>query len=212
MVARASRSAPSRGTDRPTPVRISRQSAASWPADALEHGAVLRVHRHHLAAARPRRLGHQLARHHQRLLVGQRHPLARRAARPAWRRDRRRPPPRSPRCRRSGWSAASTSTSGPDGQRRIRPPLRETGERRPPFGTAAPRSSSALRPAVSATTRKCSRWRRSTASVLRPIDPVEPRIATPRISALPAGGTAPPRRGPRSRASRSGRARRRGPG
>jgi type IV pilus assembly protein PilW len=41
-------------------------------------------------------------------------------------------------------------------------------------------NSSRFFPAVRATTRKCSRWRRSTARALRPIDPVEPRIATPR--------------------------------
>ena len=47
------------------------------PAHALEHRAVLGVDRHQLAAAGARRLGHQVARHHQRFLVGQRDPLPR---------------------------------------------------------------------------------------------------------------------------------------
>ena len=45
------------------------------PGDALEHRAVLRVHRHDLAAAGARGLRHQVAGHDQGFLVGQRHPL-----------------------------------------------------------------------------------------------------------------------------------------
>ncbi len=47
------------------------------PGDTLQHRAVLGVHRHQLAPALPRGLGHQLAGHDQRFLVRERDPLAR---------------------------------------------------------------------------------------------------------------------------------------
>src|SRR5438552_325532 len=52
-----------------------RQLAGTTPRDALQHGAVLRIDRHDLAAPLARRPGDQLARHHERLLVGERHAL-----------------------------------------------------------------------------------------------------------------------------------------
>jgi hypothetical protein len=57
-----------------------RQNETGQPAvasgDALKHGAVLGVDRHDLATAGARRLRYEVARHDQRLLVGQSHPLA----------------------------------------------------------------------------------------------------------------------------------------
>src|SRR5207253_5961622 len=52
-----------------------RQLPGTSPGDALQHGTVLGVDRHDLPAALARRPRDQLARHHQRLLVGERHPL-----------------------------------------------------------------------------------------------------------------------------------------
>src|SRR5439155_1532097 len=54
-----------------------RQLPRAPSGDALQHGAVLRVDRHDLSPALARGPGDELARHHERLLVGERHPLSR---------------------------------------------------------------------------------------------------------------------------------------
>ena len=73
-------------------------------------------------------------------------------------------------------------------------------------------SSSALECAVRATTLNRSRWRASTWSAEQPIEPVEPRIATPALIRRQTAGRGRRSREERSTASRAGRARRRGRG
>ena len=84
----------------------------------------------------------------------------------------------------SGSVAASTSTSGPVGNRDAAIPCRESRKGGPPLGHLCRELFFPSRPPVSATTRKWSRWRRSTSSVLRPIEPVEPSTATPERSPI----------------------------
>ena len=149
------RSAPHSRKGPPDAVRISRASPIVPPGDALQHRAVLGVDRDDLAAAGAGGLGHQVPRHHQCLLVGQRYPLAGPERGQAWLRVRQHPPPRSPRCRhRDGLplrpaprDRSATALLAQPGQRRRRP-----AATRPP----APPTRSRFRPAVMATSRKCS--------------------------------------------------------
>ena len=76
MVACATRSRSQVRNGPPDAVRITRDGALPSRGHALQHRAVLRIDRDHLAAARTRRLGDERTRHHQRFLVGERDALA----------------------------------------------------------------------------------------------------------------------------------------
>ncbi len=151
--------------------------AAVPTGDALQHRAVLRVHRDQLATAgaRPPGATRSPAMTSVSLLASATRLPARSAASVA-------SSPAAPTTalthdvhvgaggrldQHAGPWAAASPCSGQAGEGRL-------ATRRP-----ARRARPGCGPPVSATTRKWSRWRRSTSSVLRPIEPVEPRIATP---------------------------------
>ena len=122
-----------RGEDEP-------REPAVAPGDALQHGAVLRVHRDQLAPALAGGARHELAGHHQRLLVGQRHALPR-----AQRGERGIEPGRADdRVEHDVHVGVRRGLDqhlapGADAGRRL--PLHEPGERRRPLPPPAPRAA-----------------------------------------------------------------------
>jgi hypothetical protein len=151
---------------------------------------VLAVHRDQLAAAAPQRLAHQRPAGHQRLLVGQRQPLA------GQQRRQRRLSPAAPTTAlmtmsASGCVAASSSAAaradaaGPAARSRGRRPRPRA--RRMPGACRAPPAARARRVAVGRERDDAELvgCRSSTLSALRPMEPVEPSRATPVIRPAP---------------------------
>ena len=185
-VSRGARAEGAAGRGEHEPPHLFRPAAVQ----ALVQRAVLAVDGQQAAAAGARLRDHQLARHHQRLLVGEGHVLARlqravgrhqadRAHRRRHHQSRRRrawrPRPRPPRPTPTAGPERSTRRASSLARRRRWPP------RPPAAGSARPARPAARRwrPAASPTTSKRSGNASTTRRTLQPTEPVEPRMERP---------------------------------